>query len=143
VDQIPLVEQQIADGKRFVERLLQEGFPVTAACWVKESDGRRWYLYLISPFVDARGALEAYRRILPVAQQMPQPFEVNPLEIKAIETKEPVGKAVIRLHKRYGGRHPSRFPEPLLGDRAVDGVYLYPPIAPPAPEETGAAKQTK
>jgi hypothetical protein len=129
-----LVEQQIADGQRLIERLVQEGFPVAAACWVKESDGGPWYLYLASPIVDTRGTWEAYRRILRLIRQMPQPFWIGSLETKAIKTTDRVGKYVLDLYKSHGHRRPIRFSGSLLGNVAVDGVYIYPPEALKAPE---------
>jgi hypothetical protein len=74
MDQGAWVSEQINDGKGFLERLAEEGVPVTAAAWVKESENGRWYLYLATPLVPEDGGKRpAYRRINTVFRQMPQP----------------------------------------------------------------------
>jgi hypothetical protein len=64
MDQIPLVNEQIEDGRKVVQRLTESDIPITAAGWVKESDRGQWYLYLVTPLVGEVGATTpAYRRI--------------------------------------------------------------------------------
>ena len=38
-----LVDSQIEDGKLFVEQLIQDGFDVSVALWVKPSDEGLWF----------------------------------------------------------------------------------------------------
>jgi hypothetical protein len=138
-----LVETQVDDGQTLIERLAQEGIPVTAACWLKESDGGFWYLYLASPVVDARGAHWVYRRLLPIVRGMPQPFGIDPSAVKAIETSDPVARAVRDLNRRFPAQRPLRFDADELGGVSVQGGYLYPPLpARDGPETAGARKQS-
>ena len=55
MDQATLVDMQIEDGRRLVERLVGAGVPVTVAAWVKESESGWWYLYLVTPLVVGDG----------------------------------------------------------------------------------------
>ena len=55
MDQGPLVSEQIEDGKRLLQRLAEDGATITAACWLKESESGRWYLYVASSLVGKGG----------------------------------------------------------------------------------------
>jgi hypothetical protein len=132
MDQETLVGELIDDGKRFLERLVAEGMPVTAGFWVKETENGRWYLYIATPLVpEDGGTLEAYGWIVDVFRQMPEPFGLEPDRIRAVSPSSPVGEAVVDLLKRYPGRGPIRYPGYRLGDVSVEAAYIYRPT--PAP----------
>jgi hypothetical protein len=128
MDQVPLVGVQIDDGGTLVARLMQKGFPVTAASWVKESDGGPWYLYLVSPAADSLGPREGYRRVQEVIRQMPS-FAVGLTEVKLIGTEDSVAQAIIAIRDRFPGRGSTWFPGNHLGDLAIDGAFVYGPVS--------------
>ncbi|HVS40583.1 MAG TPA: hypothetical protein VMS17_33820 [Gemmataceae bacterium] len=132
MDQAVLVNEQVQDGRQVLERLSAEGVPVTAAAWVKESEGGPWYFYIVTPLVPADGArTAAYRRIGPLIRGMPQPCWVNPMEFKVAAPDSDVGKAI----REVAGRRPGPIPMPYgsirLGGLSIDGAYVYPPVAAP------------
>jgi hypothetical protein len=129
MDQTPLVAEEIADGKRFLDRLAEEGFPVTVAGWLRESDNGRWYLYIASPVVDHQGIRNAYGRINDLLHQMPQPFLVSHFGIRAVGTYRPIVAAMLDLQRRNPGRSFFHIGGSFLGDREIDDAYLYPPVA--------------
>jgi hypothetical protein len=124
---IPLVEEQIRDGRQLIEKLTQDGFPVTAAGWLRKSEDGQWFLYLASPVEDEEGPIGAYRRAYPVVQQMPRPFWIEPLDVKVVGTKDPIANAIAETRQRYPGNVPVRYGEVRLGKLSVEGAYLYPP----------------
>lgn len=129
MDQVTLVEEQINDGKRLIDRLTEEGVVVTAACWIKESESGRWYLIIASSLVGEDGARrEAYGRVNEVIRQMPQPFGVDFFDIKVVAPSAPIAEAVANLYKRYPGKGPIRYGDYRLGDVSVEGAYIYPPV---------------
>jgi hypothetical protein len=133
MDQGPLVSELIEDGKRFLQRLGEEGVEVTAAAWIKESESGHWYLYIATPLVGAGGDnLQAYRRMNTVFGQMPQPFGMPPFKTKAIAPSSPLAKAIAGPHQRYAGRGPLRYDGDLLGDISVEEAYIYPSSPAPA-----------
>jgi hypothetical protein len=135
MDQIPLVNEQIQDGKRFLERLAEEGVTITAACWLKESDGG-WYLYIASSLVGESGGTKlAYQRILALFDEMPQPFWVDRFDIKAVEAAGPLSKAVQQRIRARNGRLPIWLDSGSIGCIPIDGGYVYPPIAAPVAKE--------
>jgi len=132
MDKGSLVEPQIADGKRLLDRLVEEGIGVAAACWLKEEESGYWYLYIATPLVNPDGAtLEAYRRVNEVIRGMPSLYWLHPLDIKVIEPQNPIARTVQELHRRYPGASPVPFRESRIGDLNIEGAYVYPPI--PAP----------
>jgi hypothetical protein len=129
MDQTTLVDEQIADGKRLLDRLGEAGFPVTAAGWVRETENGRWYLYVVSPVVKDQGIGTAYRRIQPVIRQMPQPFSIGPFQVRAFEPHGRVAEAMLELRHRNAGRSPLRYGGTQLGGIEIEAAYLYPRVA--------------
>lgn len=127
MDQVTLVENQIADGQLLVEELIKDGFQVTAASWMKTSDDGQWFLYLASPIADT-APLKAYGRVHTVARRMPQPFLVGPLDIKLIGPTEPVAKAILEVQRRYPRKSPLHLGESTLAGVSIEGAYIYPPV---------------
>ena len=131
MDQVTVVEIQIEDAGRLLERLVQDGIPVSAACWLKTHDDGEWFLYIASPVVDKEGAFKAYRRVHTLARQMPHPFHVNLFDIKLISPTSPVAKAALDLQRRYRGRgvvHHS-YGTRGVGDLGLEEAFIYPPVS--------------
>ena len=127
MDQIPLATEQIEAGRKLIERLVENGIAVTAAGWVKESDGWQWYLYLVTPLVGEDGATTpAYRRILAVLRTGSPP-EIDPFLIKVVGPNKPVGQAILDA-QRHGSRLWGGYSGTSLGGMSVDGAYVYPPL---------------
>jgi hypothetical protein len=128
------VKDVIDDGQRLVEEVSQGGFPVTAAFWLQASEDDRWYFYVVSPVVDDEGLARAYRRLHPLVRRMPQPFEIDPLEIKLIGPSNPIAQEVLAIHRRAPGPRlsPLRWGGQRLGNVSVEDAYLYPlPVSTP------------
>src|SRR5262249_50714124 len=133
--QTALVETQIKEGQTFLDRLTHEGIEVTAAAWVKESDGGYWFLYLATPLVREEGAKDsAYRRVNNVLRKMEdEGFRMNAIEKKVIGPHDPIAKDMIANRKTHPGGPPTPFQGYRLGELYVDEAYIYPP--PATPEE--------
>src|SRR5437763_10992701 len=108
MDTDALVEDLTDDGRKLVEELPPRGFEVTAAFWLQASEDGKWYFYIVSPVVDAEGLAKAYRRLHPLVRAMPQPFGIDPLEIKLIGPSNPIARDVLAIHGRSPG--PRVFP---------------------------------
>jgi hypothetical protein len=129
MDQTPLVDEQIADGKRFLDRLGEAGFPVTAAGWVHETQRWRPHLCLVSPVVEDQGIGNAYRRVHTLVREMPQPCSIGPFDLMVFGPDEPLAEALVDLQRRHPGRSSFHFGGSHLGGVEVESVYLYPPVA--------------
>ena len=56
-----LVDEQIEDGKSLIAGLVENGFDVTVAFWVKTSEEGLWFLYIGSASVRNSSLADAYR----------------------------------------------------------------------------------
>ena len=63
MDQVALVEDQIADGRRFVERFAADGNTVQAAFWVKTAEEGDRFLYVVTDLYDNDGPAVAYKAV--------------------------------------------------------------------------------
>jgi hypothetical protein len=129
MDQGTLVDMQIDDGRRLLDRLAAEGVPVVAAFWAKETEGGLWFLYLATPLVGEGGATRpAYRRVNAVIRQMPAPYRMDPLAIKVVAPTDPIAQDVLAVLQRASGSHASRvrWDGSRLGDVSIDDAYFYP-----------------
>ncbi len=133
MDNITLVESQIEDGRTLLAELEQRGFPVKAACWLKTTDDPQWFLYIATPIVEKQRGAKPYEQIQAIVREIPQPFWIEPLDVKLIGATEPITKAVLEMLRRYPGKRPIHYTGEHLGDASIEGAYIYPlPIATPA-----------
>jgi hypothetical protein len=130
VDQIPLVDEQIRDGKRLLERLRETGFPVMAAGWIRETNRYYWHLYIATPLVKDEGIDAAYPRIRDLIRHMPQPFSIeSATEVVPIRPNEPFAKAMLDLKRRHPGKSYFHFGGSTIGVDEVEAMYVYLPGA--------------
>ena len=134
MDQVPLVMAQIDHGQKLLSRLTEVGFPVLAAGWIKTDEDSKWYLYLVSPFVEQEGIRRAYRVVHTVIRQMPdEPFRIDPFDVKLVGPSESIAKALVDMQCRHPGRMPSSYGGPGLPGRSIEGAYCYPPMTASVP----------
>jgi len=63
MDQSPLVERQIEDGRRLIEALDAASIEVVAALWFYFDEPEEWRLLIASPAVDRIGSFKMYFRL--------------------------------------------------------------------------------
>jgi hypothetical protein len=132
MDTVTLVGNQIDDGQKLLDRLDRDGVNVLAACWAKPADEDRWSLYIATPVVDEKGAIEAYREVYRVLRAM-RSFWITDSDIKLIGEKHPVTKDLLDLLRRHPGVGGAQSTRLLLGGTPTEEVYTY---APPRPRDT-------
>jgi hypothetical protein len=128
MDTATLVRDLIDDGQKLLERLPQEGFEVTAGFWLRPGEDGAWLFYIASPTVERDGISAAYGWLHTIIRGMPQPFGIDPLEVKLIGETNPITKDVLAIHGRDGGPKvcPIKWGGNRLGRVNVEGAYLYP-----------------
>ncbi|HUG70911.1 MAG TPA: hypothetical protein VMM76_24395 [Pirellulaceae bacterium] len=122
MDTATLVNEQIDEGKLFVNHLRHNGFPVEAAFWVLTSEDELWFLYLASNIVDVDGLAAAYRKVYAELARCRVRW-ISRSDIKLVGSQNPIAQDAIsyrsdRLATRYGGRQ--------LGKMFVEEAYIYP-----------------
>lgn len=126
MDQSTLVEDQIDDGRRFVERFAADGNPVHAAFWTKTAEEGIWFLYVVTELIDCVGPAAAYRTVHVAFQRLGESW-VSSSEIKVISPNNPIAQDVLAVMARHPGRLATRFSGRTLGSMSVEQTYIYPP----------------
>lgn len=65
-----LVSDQVETGKRIVEALRKDRFPISGAFWYRMPESGFWRLFIGSRLVDRIGPLEGYKRLHRILAQM-------------------------------------------------------------------------
>jgi hypothetical protein len=126
VDQIALVTEQVADGRKLIERLAQEGIEVSAAGWLRsEYDAGQWFFYIATPIEDT-DTMNSYRRLVAVVRTMPTPFWIDPMEIKLISPKNPIAKWMRGLHDKYPTKDVLHLMGGIGAPDDVEEAFVYP-----------------
>jgi hypothetical protein len=125
MDTVTLVENQIDDGQRLLDRLGDEGVVVRAACWVKPVEEDRWSLYIATPSVDEKGSLAAYRQLSRVLRSLGDGW-LTSSDVTLVGEKHPIVTDVLDILRRFPHRTPIRSPRSLLGGISIEEVYVYP-----------------
>ena len=129
MDQNLLVVGYEEDGRALIDRVRAAGFLVVAAFWAKLSERSDWDLYLVSPFVDDKGAADAYTIIHPILQQHPE-IAIDWQDVRVIGVRYGMAKDVTEIQKSKPFARPIRVRGGTLGGRDLDEAYIYPPLTP-------------
>src|SRR4051794_18584757 len=119
MDQGPLVESQIDEGREIVEKLKAEGFDVTAAWWMKTAEEGQWFLYIASQQVDTQGIATAYRTLYSHLRPLRSVW-VDRFDVKLVGRNNPIAIEVCDLLRRYPGPMPIRYGGKRLGNVSIE-----------------------
>lgn len=125
MDTVTLVEHQIEDGQRLLDRLADDGFVFRVACWVKPVEEGRWSLFIAAPAVDEIGASAAYRKVYAVLRSLGESW-ITDSDIKLISLKHPVAQDASDILQNFPGRMTMFLQPSLLGGIPIEQVYVYP-----------------
>ncbi len=107
-------------------KLKHTAIDVTAASWIKTTEDGKWYLYIASPIVQS-SLQSAYRRIYGVVRSMPQPFSIDPFEVRLIDPSEPVAQEVAKVQSQFPVQAiPTWFNGSNIAGMDIEGAYIYP-----------------
>jgi len=126
MDTVPLVKNQIDNGRRLLDLLEEDGVVVRAACWVKPFDKDRWTLYIATPSVDEKGKLEAYRQLTPALRSLGDDW-VTSSDVTVVGEKHPLAQDALDVLRRFPHKTPIRPPRSPFGGIGVEEVYVYLP----------------
>jgi hypothetical protein len=122
MDQGPLVEERIVDGRRFVERFAADGNPVQAAFWAKAEE-EYWFLYVVTEQYERDGPAATYRAVGTSLDKLGA-SSLSGSEIKAIGPHNPIAKDVLAIVARHPGRLVTG--SRTLGSVAFEQTLVYP-----------------
>ena len=119
----PLVDADLERGRILLEQLERSRFPIRAAAWVHETAHERWRLYLVTP-VEKRGLSDAYLSVAEAMLADPEwKDDLKQVSIKIVDSKAPLGKALIDWSKGAGRSHRRVFGPTTEGDLVDAVVY--------------------
>ncbi len=125
MDQVALVEDQIADGRRFVEQFAADGNTVRAAFWVKSAEEGDWFLYVVTDIYDTDGPAASYRSVHRSLGKLKNSW-ISSSEIKVIGPRNPIAKDAIAIMDRFPGRSATWSGSKSLGSMTVEQTFIYP-----------------
>jgi hypothetical protein len=126
VDQIPLVNEEIVGGARFLEEF-DKKFPIAAAVWLKKADARRWRLFFASPAVTDANSHEARQEMVRIVQSMPASF-FGLLQLHLVTMDDPIAKKAIEVYQWHALPLATVYPVDSFGIYEVEAAYIYPPL---------------
>jgi len=125
VGQSTLVGDQIADGRRFVERFAADGNPVRAAFWAKSDGNDLWLLHLATDLVDRVGPAASFRAVDASLEKLGDP-STSALDINVISPGDPLAKDVLARMAGNPRRPATQFGDFGYGPVTFEVGYVYP-----------------
>ncbi len=126
MDQIPLVERRLDDGRALVRQLTADGFGVDVAFWGRHADDPWWYLYIASDQMDKHGPIEAYEK-LQESQRKLAGTSVSLADVKLIKPSDPLAQHMRGLRDHYASPQTLRFQSVGTGTAGgLEEAYIYP-----------------
>ena len=100
-----LVGPDIEEGRKFLDLLKREKFPVSAALWQSNEFGDRWDLAIVTPVAKQLGPIETYRRLRDILEQSPDRPEVDLLNVSVFAPDQNFSKGLRRYLRRVKDYH--------------------------------------
>jgi hypothetical protein len=122
-----LVDEQITDGRRLLERFVADGNPVRAAFWGTVSDEDPWYLYVVTDLVNGHGVSQAYTQLRQSLEKLgPSPGVSDGFVVKLISPEDRRAKGAISALASISFFHVDRVTGQLASKLGMWDCYLYP-----------------
>ena len=125
-------KEQVAGGRKLLERLSATPLRPIAALWAQKTEqDSQPYLYIVTPYVETKGAIEAYRILGSVRRELDsttsEPLEkIDPFSVKLIGPSDPLAQGVLEWNRSHPDEYPTRHCGAGLGSVSIDGAYSYP-----------------
>lgn len=138
MDTAALVGSQINDGGQLLELLEREGLAVSAAAWLRPTEGDRWMLYIVSEDINKLGSLAAYQKVADALGKLSNSW-LSISEVKLVSGGDTVAKALQDVLNKNAHRVAN---SELIGfgNLSFDEMYLYPSTKRPHTELTESQK---
>ncbi len=116
-----LVEQEIEDGRKLLERLDTRRFPVSAALWTYSPETNRWRFVIVSSIADTQGPIKGYTRIQKALGEM----ETTSLSLDDIRLMGKEDPEFRNLKRALGPPWPKSSSERKRTPRPFEDEYVY------------------
>jgi Tfp pilus assembly protein FimV len=120
MDQIPLVNEEIVGGAKFLEEF-DKKFPIAAAVWLKRPNVRRWRLYLASAEITDENRREAQQEMVRIGREMPGSF-FRPSQLNLMMVNDPIAEKTLDVHQRHSLPLATVYPVDSFGNLEVEAA---------------------
>jgi hypothetical protein len=131
MDQAPLVDKKIDDGRRLIDALRESGLDLRLAFWLYTEDFADWRLLIGTPQAADQGPISVYKKIQPILKNLNPAAAIRLDEITVVGPSDPIYREFDAFLSRYPTRLSTRIRRTPLGDVYVDEAYVYPTQPPP------------
>jgi len=122
-----LVIEQTDAGEEFA-RDFSDYVSVDVAFWINPADSEGWFLYIASSEINDGNFDVVYGEVLRrVGKNKTQWLDA--FQVKLLNCDDPLATEVIGIRNRYSLNTPTRYNGSSIAGIAIDGAYIYPPIA--------------
>lgn len=118
-----LVGPDIEEGRKFLDLLKKEKFPVSAALWQSNELGDRWDLAIVTPVAKQIGPLETYRRLRDILAQSEDRPEVNLMNVSVFSPDQNFSKGLRQRLRRVKDYHVTGLP--LGNEYLITNGWVY------------------
>ena len=132
MDQAALLTEQVAGGRKLVNKLLARGADLLAACWAKLPERQTWRLFLVIP-----GEGDARREASALVDRVLDELEpewasaaerVEWYVVQVIPPHDPLARGLLTDTPAALRKWPMQYGERLIGDTLVEGAFKYAPV---------------
>ena len=126
MDKTILVEKDIEEGRRLIEVLQQNGFPVSSAFWLYKPEPEEWRLTFASPLYDEQGPLKSYQFIQSVLSKLSPPIGISITDTSVVSSHN---ELVENLRHIPSSKSPQlseiRLRGNSINNKYIDDIYIY------------------
>ena len=125
MDQGSLVENLIDNGAKLAAMLVEDGFDVTAAFWMRQDLDDPWKLYFVSKVFDEKGPHAAYQMIDTALRRLRmEDTSISMSYVNVISPGDRIAKEILAQHEGHRDR-----PLRVIYGMDLEGVYVYPHVS--------------
>lgn len=125
MDKTILVELDIKEGKRIIEKLDTSDFNVNSALWMFFSDVNEWRLILSSDYFDKFGPKKAYSYIQKQIESIEPKVEISLSNISIIGANNELIKLLRFAIVTGSGIQGIRFTKNVINNVMIEDAYIY------------------
>jgi hypothetical protein len=125
VDRAALVSYRIDDGRKLLNRLLDDGLEVSAAFWMYTTDNESWGLYIASPSMESIGIKASYMILARAMKELPG-LRIDSFEVTLLEPTRPLAAAIIDYITTLPAESDAWIERTTCNGVYVEIAYIYP-----------------
>lgn len=125
MDKKILVDRDIEEGKKLVQKLDEVNFELNGALWFYIAEDERWRLLLFSPLIDSKGLSHCYSIIQEILRKVPNDYSISLEDVSLLSPKDQLFR-LLRMAIRTGaGISTIRFTGNSINGVIIEDALIY------------------